>query len=86
MNIQIANNELSNCQNLDQVISLINDYHESDDDTCDLIAAKYAHSCADESGYEVDILAIEGHLSYLEENGANFNYKEAAKYALNIDN
>lgn len=72
---------LQNAQSIDDVVEIINEGGTSSYDSNE-IASQYAYNAADEAGYGIDQANIEGHLDLLAEAGANFDYREAVKAAL----
>lgn len=79
MAIQIANNALSNCNSIDQVVELVN--RTGSDASAEMIAAAYAIDGAKENGYGMDREHLEVYLSALHESGAEFNYQKAREIA-----
>ncbi len=80
MTISIANNALSNCTKIEDVVALIND-ESATDATAEMVAAKYAWNGAEESGYSDDA-SIEAQLDALVEAGAEFVFSEALEMAI----
>lgn len=80
MTIKIANDVLGSCQTIEQVVALINDEMASDA-SAEMIAAKYAHDAAVDSGYISDD-NIEAQLESLFEAGAIFDFASALEMAI----
>lgn len=79
MTIQIANNALSNCTSLDQVVELINDDMATDAERFVVAAAYAIDSCEDKD--DITIEEIEAHLELLADAGAEFDHNAAARFA-----
>jgi len=79
--IKIANNALENCQNVGQVVALINDEFATDA-TPEMVAASYAQSAAVDAGFDVTEENVEAHLNFLADFGAKFDFAVALKLAL----
>lgn len=82
MNISQA---LKDAQTIDQVVEIINNggtYLFN----AEQIAGQYAYTAQLESGYDIDLAAIEAHLDCLKQSGAEFDYPEAVKQGLALIN
>lgn len=80
MTIEIANNELSNCNSIDDVVELINGGDSITD--CDVLAAKYSIDCSKEDDFGINDENLSAHLEILESAGANFNFAESLGIAI----
>ena len=81
MTITIANNALTNCTKIEDVVKLIND-EMSSDATAEMIAAAYAIDAAEDAGYGCDKANLEAHLDIIQGAGAKFTYADALNLAV----
>lgn len=79
MTISIANNALSNCNSLDQVVELINDDMATDAERFVVAAAYAIDSCEDQD--DITNEELEAHLELLTDAGAEFDSNAAFRFA-----
>lgn len=84
-----ASNTIRNCSSLEQVITVINggaivEGMEGVEFTPAQMAGQYAFEAARESGWPVDESALDAHLDFLAEAGAEFDRSGAIVHGLQL--